>query len=65
MQVGGLGVSAALITYTAFQAPGYISVLRLSPMTIVGTTLLYGLYYNDKAVIGGLSAGYVAFLLAL
>jgi hypothetical protein len=60
-----LGLSAALLTYTGFYSPGYLSILRLSPMTIVGATLLYGLYSNDKAVLGGLSAGYVAFLLAL
>ncbi len=58
-------MSAALLTYTAFHTPSYLSLLRLSPMTIVGTTLLYGLYSNDKAVLGGLAAGYAAFLLAL
>ena len=60
-----MGLSAALLTDTAFYAPSYLTILRLSPMTIVGSTLLYGLYSNDKAVIGGLSAGYAAFLLAL
>ncbi len=65
VQAGGLGLSAALLTYTAFYAPGYLSLLRISPMTIVGSTLLYSLYTNDKSVLGGLSAGYVAFLLAL
>jgi len=34
-------------------------------MTIVGATLLYGLYSNDKAVLGGATAGYLAFVLAL
>jgi len=42
-----------------------MSLLRVSPMAIVGTTLLYGLYNNNKAVLGGLTAGYVAFALAL
>ena len=54
-----------MLTYTAFYGPGHISLLRVSPMAIVGATLLYGLYNNDKAVLGGLSAGYVAFVLAL
>ena len=37
----------------------------LSPMALVGSTLLYALYCEDKAVIGGLGAGYLAFLLCL
>lgn len=34
-------------------------------MTLVGASLLYGFYNDDKAVLGGIATGYAAFLLAL
>lgn len=63
---GGLGLSAGLTTYAAFRHPEALRVLsRLSPITLVGLSVAYGLYCEDKSVIGGVSAGYLAFLLAL
>lgn len=63
---GGLGMSAGLVTYAAFRHPETLRVLcRLSPLTLVGLSVAYGLYCEDKSVIGGVSAGYLAFLMAL
>ena len=39
--------------------------MRLQPITYVAAALAYGIYYDDKAVIGGLGAGYLAVLMAL
>ena len=60
-----MGASAAMLTYQAFKAPNYFSLIRLQPLTLVASMLAYGIYYNDKAAIGGLAAGYAVFLMAL
>lgn len=57
---GGLGVSAGLLTYSAFAHP-----TLLTPISLVGAAVLYGFYTDDRAILGGVSAGYAAFLLAL
>ena len=57
---GGLGVSAGLLTYSAFAHPALFT-----PISLVGAAVLYGFYADDKAILGGVSAGYAAFLLAL
>lgn len=62
---GGIGVSAGLITYTAFSAPHLLRMFRLSPMALVAATMLYGIVNEETAVLGSMSAGYAAFLLAL
>ena len=54
-----------MITYTAFRSPAYFALWRLAPITYVAATLGYGLMYDDKAVVGGVAAGYLAFLMAL
>ena len=64
-QAGSLGCSAALLSYHAFQNPAYFSMLRVSPFTLPAAALAYGIYNNDAAVVGGLTAGYAAFLLVL
>ncbi len=63
--IGGLGVSAGLLTYAAFSQPAHLLMLRFAPMTLLGASLLYGFYNDDKAVLGGIATGYAAFLLAL
>ena len=65
VQAGGLGLSAALITYSAFKAPSRLSMLRFNPTLLVPAIIAYSLMYNDKSVFGGSLAGYAAFLLAL
>jgi len=64
-QAGGLGMTAGLLTYTAFHSSGRLAILRLHPMAVLSFTLLFAFANNDKAVLGGTSAGYLAFLLAL
>ena len=65
VQAGSLGLSATMLTYAAFAQPKYFALNRYHPATLVAGALLYGMMYNDKAVVGGISAGYLAFLLAL
>lgn len=65
VQAGGLGLSAALISYSAFKAPHFLSLLRFNPTFLVPAFIAYSLMYNDKSVLGGTCAGYAAFLLAL
>ena len=64
-QAGGLGISASLITYASFAYPGKLAALRLAPGLWAPVFLSYALYNNDKSVLGGALAGYVAFLAAL
>jgi hypothetical protein len=54
-----------MLAYTCFRSPAYFNLIRLSPITLVAASLAYGLYFDDKAVIGGIAAGYAAFLMAL
>ena len=61
---GGMASSAGLITYNAFKNPAWFNFLRLHPYTWVGALALYGAYY-DKAAVGGVAGGYLAFLAAL
>ncbi len=56
--------SAGLIAYHAVKNPTWFR-LRFSPMGALGVMIFYGLMYDDKAALGGASAGYIAFLMAL
>lgn len=64
---GGAGISAGLITYTAFANPQLLAIrgFPLPPTAYFAAALFYGLYSNNSAVIGGVGAGYAAFLLVL
>ena len=64
VQAGSAGGSAALLTYTSFANPAYFSMWKMSPLMITALTLGYGVYFDDKAVVGGIAGGYAAFLLA-
>ena len=65
VQAGGLGASAAMLAYGGFATPQYFALFRYMPLTYMGAALAYGVYFDDKAVVGGLAAGYAAFMLAL
>ena len=65
VQAGSLGLSATMLTYAALRSPSYFAMWRFSPVTWVAASLAYGLFYDDKAVVGGIAAGYAAFLMAL
>ena len=64
-QAGGLGASAGLLTYHIFRNPSVLYFTRVSPLSILALFAFYGVYADDKAVLGGLGAGYLAFLAAL
>ena len=53
------------MTYGVYRSPAYFALWRFQPLTYMTLILAYGLFYDDKAVIGGLAAGYAAFLMAL
>ena len=64
-QNGHLGASAALLMHTCFRSPQYFALVKAPPAFIYGAALAYGIYYDDKAILAGLAAGYAAILLAL
>jgi len=37
----------------------------VQPITLAAAALAYGIYYDDAAVVGGITGGYAAFILAL
>ena len=64
-QAGAMGPSTALLSYTCFSNPAFFTLSRFNPLFMVAVALGYGITYDDKAAIGGIPAGYLAFLLAL
>ena len=60
---GGMGATAGLVTYNAFKNPAWFKWMRLHPYMWLTALALYGAYGNDKAAIGGMAGGYVAFML--
>lgn len=54
-----------MLVYNAYRNPMTFKRLYVSPLGLCGMALFYALYCDDKAVLGGLGAGYVAFMLAL
>ena len=59
---GGMGGSAALITYNCFANGGWMSFMRMHPYMWLTALAAYGAYGNDKAAIGGIAGGYLAFM---
>ena len=57
--------SAGLITYNCFRNPNWFKFARVPSLFWVVALAMYGGYYNDKAAVGGVAGGYLAFLLAL
>ena len=64
-QAGSLGASSALLSYHVMKNPAFFAMNRVAPMTLPAIALAYGVYNNDAAVVGGLTAGYAAFLMCL
>ena len=64
-QAGSIGGSSALLSYHVMKNPMYFSMFRVAPLTLPAAALAYGIYNNDAAVVGGLTAGYAAFLMCL
>ena len=65
VQAGSMGASSAMLAYTVFKHPGFFALMKFQPISLVALALTYGIYMDDKAIVGGLSAGYLAFFLAL
>ena len=65
VQAGSMGASSAMLTYGAFKYPQYFALLKFQPISFVALALAYGIYVEDKAVVGGIGAGYLAILMAL
>ena len=64
-QAGSIGASSALLSYHVMKNPAYFGMMRVAPLTLPAAALAYGIYNNDAAVVGGLTAGYAAFLMCL
>ena len=62
---GGMAGTAGLITYNAFANPHWFKFARITPMAWLALLTFYGGYCGDKAAVGGIAGGYLAFLLAL
>ena len=60
---GSMAASAGLITYNLFQNAHWFRFTKLNPFMILALMTLYGVYWNDKAAIGGMAGGYLALYL--
>ena len=58
-----MGGSAALITYNVFANGKWVNFMRLHPYTYLAALAFYGAYNNDKAAVGGMAGGYLAYML--
>ena len=63
-QAGAMAPAAGLITYNVFRNPGWFK-LFLRPVPLIAALALYGAFYGDRAAIGGMSLGYLAFLFGI
>ena len=64
-QAGGMAGSAGLLAYQCFRNPKWFNNFPGKSMGFFFGFLVYSMMYNDKAALGGVGAGYAAFLLAL
>ena len=62
---GGMAGTAGLISYSVFANPNWLMFKGMNPFIWLSLLTLYGAYGKDKAVVGGVAGGYLAFLLAL
>ena len=63
-QAGAMAPAAGLITYNVFRNPSWFKMF-LRPVPLLFALSLYGAFYNDRAALGGIGAGYLAFLFGL
>ena len=57
--------TAGLITYNVFANPQWFKYAGIPPLFWLALMTFYGGYWSDKAAVGGVAGGYLAFLLAL
>ena len=64
---GCVGGTSALITYNVFANPHWFNAIRMmpSPFILLALMAMYGAHENDKGIIGGVTGGFAAFMLAL
>ena len=60
---GGMAGSASLITYNIFQNGHWFRFTKMNPYLILALLTMYGVYWDDKAAIGGMAGGYLALFL--
>ena len=63
-QAGAMAPAAGLIAYNVFRNPGWFKVF-LRPVPLLAVLALYGAFYNDRSAIGGIGAGYLAFVFGI
>ena len=63
-QAGAMAPAAGLIAYNIFRNPGWFKFF-LRPVPLLAALTLYGAFYGDRAAIGGISLGYLAFLFGI
>ena len=63
-QAGAMAPAAGLIAYNVFRNPGWFKMF-LRPVPLLAALTLYGAFYGDRAAIGGISVGYLAFLFGI
>ena len=63
-QAGAMAPAAGLIAYNVFRNPGWFKFF-LRPVPLLAALTLYGAFYGDRAAIGGISLGYLAFLFGI
>ena len=64
VQAGAMAPAAGLIAYHVFRNPGWFQFF-LKPLPLLALLTLYGAFYGDRAAIGGISFGYLAFIFGL
>ena len=63
-QAGAMAPAAGLIAHHVFKNPGWFRYI-LRPVPLLVALTLYGAFYNDRAALGGIGAGYLAFLFGI
>ncbi len=63
-QAGAMAPAAGVIAYHVFKNPNWFK-FALRPIPLLAALTLYGAFAGDRAAIGGIGAGYLAFLFGL
>ena len=63
-QAGAIAPAAGLIAYHVFRNPAWFK-FALGPVQLLAALTLYGAVYGDRAALGGIGFGYLAFIFGL
>jgi len=61
---GAVAPTAGLIAYNALKNPAWFKFM-LGPVPLFAALGFYSIYYHDKVAFGGLTLGWLAFILGL